>query len=168
MHDIGYVRGILKGDDQSGYVIDDSGQKVNLPRGSSDAALEPYHVDRSKLFVLDRVKELDAARIARAIEATRFPPSALPDDEDIEEEGSLVPPPTSSVSSVILTICARQTRLLRIRRDRHEPSARLQLACGRDRTIPPILLEHGVPSAADRHPLSQRHRDWATMDCKPL
>ena len=71
MHDIGYVRGILKGDDQSGYVIDDSGQKVNLPRGSSDAALEPYHVDRSKLFVLDRVKELDAARIARAIEATR-------------------------------------------------------------------------------------------------
>ena len=91
MHDIGYVRGILEGDDQSGYVVDDSGQKVNLPRGSSDAALEPYHVDRSKLFVLDRVKrELDAARIARAIEATRFPPSALPDEEDIDEEGSLV------------------------------------------------------------------------------
>ena len=91
MHDIGYVRGILKGDDQSGYVVDDSGQKVSLPRGSSDAALEPYHVDRSKLFVLDRVKgELDAARIARAIEATRFPPSAPPDEEDIDEEGSLV------------------------------------------------------------------------------
>jgi hypothetical protein len=90
MHDIGYVRGILKGDGQSGYVVDDSGQKVCLPRGSSDAALEPYHVDRSKLFVLDRVKVLDAARIARAIEATRFPPSALPDEEDIDEEGSLV------------------------------------------------------------------------------
>src|SRR5215471_16612834 len=90
MHDIGYVRGILKGDEQSGYVVDDSGQKVNLPRGSSDAALKPYHVDRSKLFVLDRVKELDAARIARAIEATRYPPAALPDEEDIDEEGSLV------------------------------------------------------------------------------
>jgi HD domain len=93
MHDIGYVRGILKGDGQSGYVVDDSGQKVCLPRGSSDAALEPYHVDRSKLFVLDRLaatKELDAQRIARAIEATRFPPSALPDEEDIDEEGSLV------------------------------------------------------------------------------
>ena len=90
MHDIGYVRGILKADDQSGYVVDDSGRKVNLPRGSSDAALQPYHVDRSKLFVLDRVKELDAARIARAIEATRFPPSAPPGEEDIDEEGSLV------------------------------------------------------------------------------
>jgi len=60
MHDIGYVRGILKGD-ESGYVIDDTGQKVSLPRGSSDAALEPYHVDRSNPFVLDRVKVLDAA-----------------------------------------------------------------------------------------------------------
>src|SRR5246127_4327552 len=52
MHDIGYVRGILKGDGIDGYVIDADGRKVMLPRGSSDAALMPYHVDRSKLFVL--------------------------------------------------------------------------------------------------------------------
>jgi hypothetical protein len=50
MHDIGYVRGILKGDGPGGYVIDATGRKAKLPRGSSDAALLPYHVDRSKLF----------------------------------------------------------------------------------------------------------------------
>ena len=38
-----------------GYVIDAAGRKVTLPRGCSDAALAPYHVERSKLFVLDRL-----------------------------------------------------------------------------------------------------------------
>src|SRR3984957_11355424 len=51
-HDIGYVRGILKGDGPDGYVIDAAGRKVELPRGCSDAALAPYHVERSKIFVL--------------------------------------------------------------------------------------------------------------------
>src|ERR1700747_914642 len=55
MHDIGYVRGILKGDGPDGYVIDASGRKAKLPRGSSDAALLPSHVERSKLFVMDRI-----------------------------------------------------------------------------------------------------------------
>src|ERR1700746_2614826 len=75
-HDIGYVRGIVKGDDNKGYVVDGPGRKVSLPRGSSDAALAPYHVERSKLFVLDRiatVEQLDGARIARAIGFTQFP-----------------------------------------------------------------------------------------------
>src|SRR4029078_11524535 len=72
-HDIGYVRGILKGDSADGYIINASGNKTRLPRGSSDAALMPYPVDSSKLYVMDHVKALDAARIANAIEATRFP-----------------------------------------------------------------------------------------------
>src|SRR5499425_3772214 len=54
MHDIGYVRGIVNGDEDDGYVVDGTGRKVSLPRGSSDAALAPYHVERSKLFVLER------------------------------------------------------------------------------------------------------------------
>ena len=45
-HDIGYVRGILNGDSADGYIVDTKGNKVKLPRGSSDAALLPYHVDR--------------------------------------------------------------------------------------------------------------------------
>ena len=68
-HDIGYVRGILKGDRPDGFVVDASGNKVTLPRGCSDAALAPHHVERSKLFVLDRlasIEELDGARIAGA------------------------------------------------------------------------------------------------------
>jgi len=93
-HDIGYVRGLLKGDDADGFVIDATGGKVSLPRGSSDAALMPYHVDRSKLYVMDRISGipgLDSERIARAIEGTRFPSSAANDVEGSEgEEASIV------------------------------------------------------------------------------
>ncbi len=91
-HDIGYVRGVVKGDEDDAYIVDGTGRKVSLPRGSSDAALAPYHVERSKRFVLDRVagfEELDGARIARAIEFTRFPYSLI-EAEEIGEEGSLL------------------------------------------------------------------------------
>ena len=91
-HDIGYVRGILEGDGPDGYVTDSKGGKIKLARGSSDAALLPYHVDRSKLFVMDRMGEsklLDASRITRAIECTRFPPLDDPDAMN-NEEGLLV------------------------------------------------------------------------------
>jgi len=90
-HDIGYVRGILKGDGPDGYVVDGKGGKTKLPRGASDAALMPYHVDRSKLFVMDHLANsnvVEAARIARAIEFTRFPPVEA-DDQD-EEDGLLL------------------------------------------------------------------------------
>ena len=91
LHDIGYVRGVLKGDGPDGYLIDAKGNKTKLPRGASDAALLPYHVDRSKLFVMDRIAKielLDAERIARAIEYTRFP--APPNGDEENEEGLLV------------------------------------------------------------------------------
>lgn len=93
LHDIGYVRGILKGDRSDGYVIDAAGRKATLSRDASDATLFPYHVDRSKLFVMDRLAEsdiFDSVRIARAIEFTRFPISAAEADGSANEEGSLV------------------------------------------------------------------------------
>jgi hypothetical protein len=92
-HDIGYVRGIIKGDEDDCYIADATGRKVSLPRGSSDAALAPYHVERSKLFVLDRlaaVEELDGARIARTIGFTQFPYRSPSDETEIDEEGSLL------------------------------------------------------------------------------
>ena len=92
-HDIGYVRGIVKGDGTDGLVIDAAGRKVSLPRGASDAALAPYHVDRSKLFVLERfaaAEEIDGERIANAIEHTRFPFSSAPDGHDVDEWASLL------------------------------------------------------------------------------
>lgn len=92
LHDIGYVRGVLMGDSEDGYVVDAKGGKANLQRGSSDAALTPYHVERSKLFALDRLSKMDlidATRVARAIEFTRFPSAIEPDGQNAEE-GSLV------------------------------------------------------------------------------
>lgn len=94
-HDIGYVRGILQGDGERAYVADLAGRTIELPIGSSDAALAPYHVDRSKLFVIERfdaVEEVDASRIARAIEYTRFPYAAASnaDIDDLNEEEGLL------------------------------------------------------------------------------
>jgi hypothetical protein len=65
----------MSGDTETEFVIG-KGEKVTLPRGASDAALMPYHVDRSKLFALERLEKtqnIDAERIAEAIEMTRFP-----------------------------------------------------------------------------------------------
>ena len=77
LHDIGFVRGVLKGDTRTEFVVDQAGTKVTLPRGASDAALMPYHVDRSKLFAYERLgntPRIDPARVAEAIEMTRFLP----------------------------------------------------------------------------------------------
>src|SRR5271156_2758046 len=93
LHDIGYVRGVLMGDGEDGYVIDAKGGKAKLARGASDAALTPYHVERSKLFALNRLKSvelIDADRVARAIEATRFPSNGTGNGHNDSEEGSLV------------------------------------------------------------------------------
>jgi hypothetical protein len=72
-------------------VIDAKGRKTRLPRGSSDAVLLPYHVDRSKLFVMDRIggsKFFDASRIANAIEYTRFP--SPPEQNGMDNEEGLL------------------------------------------------------------------------------
>jgi len=81
-HDIGYLRGICPGDTESSFVINEAGDTVTAPRGASDAFLTPHHVERSKIFVKHRLSQsgyLDADRIARAIELTRFP---VPEDDD--------------------------------------------------------------------------------------
>jgi hypothetical protein len=93
-HDIGYVRGVVHGDEEPSFVAE-AGRMVRLPTGSSDAALAPYHVDRSKLFVVERldgVDGLNAARIARAIEYKRFPyvPAQNEDLDDLQEEEGLL------------------------------------------------------------------------------
>ena len=93
MHDIGYVRGIFRDDDDDGYVIDAAHNKIKLPRGSSDAALLAHHVDRSKLFIMERIhgmEGLDGARIARAVEGTRFPSTMPADANGVDEEAALL------------------------------------------------------------------------------
>ena len=92
-HDIGYVRGLFKEDDGDGYVIDATGKKITLPRGASDASLIRHHVDRSKLYVMERMVAsplFDGQRIARAIEATRFPTSPAAEGHVYDDEAAIV------------------------------------------------------------------------------
>ncbi len=92
-HDIGYVRGVVVGDGPEGFVTNARGDRVKLPRGSSDAALLPYHVDRSKLYALDRFRSfefLDPERIANAIEGTRFPMEPGGDAAPLGEEAAIL------------------------------------------------------------------------------
>jgi hypothetical protein len=89
-HDIGYVRGIIAGDDEDGFVIDAAGGKVTLPRGASDASLMPYHVDRAKIYVrrrLEGFEAFDKDRIVSAIEGTRFPAR---EGQEYDAEASLL------------------------------------------------------------------------------
>lgn len=84
-HDVGYLRGLCPGDTETTFVINEHGDTVEAPRGASDAFLTPHHVERGKIFIRDRCRHidcLDAERIARAIELTRFP---VPDDSDHAE-----------------------------------------------------------------------------------
>jgi hypothetical protein len=84
-HDIGYVRGICRGDGDGSHVTSLAGDKVTLLEGATDALLTPYHVARSKLFVRERFAKalihLDTSAIEANIEHTRFP---VPEDEQHE------------------------------------------------------------------------------------
>ena len=82
-HDIGYVRGVCRGDRDGHFVTDAIGDLVTLPPGATDASLTPYHVTRSKLFVRERfgkvsLTHLDTLLIEQNIEHTRFP---VPEDD---------------------------------------------------------------------------------------
>ena len=114
-HDIGYVRGILQGDSPHDSVINANGEKIKLPRGASDAMLLPYHVDRSKLFVTERMGEskyLDADRIGRAIEYTRFPPQFEPEALWVINGRYFLSDPDFSAWQVLIGGYARRTHVL--------------------------------------------------------
>jgi hypothetical protein len=86
-HDIGYVKGVCRGDEGEMFATGIGDERVRIPPGGTDVALTPYHVNRSKLFVLERFSSkrqvdvathIDAKVITSYIEMTRFP---VPDDE---------------------------------------------------------------------------------------
>ena len=76
-HDIGYVKGICRGDGDGVFSTGIAGETVALPPGGTGAALTPYHVDRSKTFVREHFEQplmdIDVERIVSFIEMTRFP-----------------------------------------------------------------------------------------------
>jgi hypothetical protein len=84
-HDIGYVKGLCKGDTNGTVATGIEDQTVELSPWGTDAALAPYHVDRGKYFVLERFGQgmimgglIDAEVLSTYIEMTRFP---VPEDE---------------------------------------------------------------------------------------
>ena len=84
-HDIGYVRGVCKGDHDNHYVINADDQTVFLPPGATDASLAAHRVNRSKIFVQQRFEHVDLIEtdvINAYIEHTRFP---VPDAEIYRE-----------------------------------------------------------------------------------
>jgi hypothetical protein len=92
-HDIGYVRGICRADRVGAYVINERGETFAPPRGASDASLAPYHIERSKLAVRERFHGhalIDAERLVRAIELTRFPVPEGDDHCETDTEAGLV------------------------------------------------------------------------------
>jgi hypothetical protein len=112
-HDIGYVRGICRGDSGGQYVINFAGDKVTVPEGATDAAMTPYHIARSQLFVRERfskavLSHLDTAEIEAYIEHTRFP---VPEEEQhapTDDFPGLLRAADLSASLLISTTCVRR------------------------------------------------------------
>ena len=77
-HDIGYVRGICRGDGGGKYATGVGDETIELPPSGTDAALTPYHVNRAQRFVRDRfggktLIDIDVDRVCSFIEMTQFP-----------------------------------------------------------------------------------------------
>lgn len=86
-HDIGYVKGVCSQDkvEQRIYATGKGNETIKLPKGSTDASLTHYHVDRGKLFIQERFggHPLIISDIIKAnIELTRFP---VPKDGDHDD-----------------------------------------------------------------------------------
>jgi hypothetical protein len=86
-HDIGYVKGVCRSDTRDHFATGVGDELVYVSPEGTDVALTPYHVNRSKLFVKERLgcgllegmsQHLDANLVASYIEMTRFP--SPPDD----------------------------------------------------------------------------------------
>ncbi len=94
-HDIGFVKGVCRDDrpEKGRFATGKNGEMVSLPVGASDASLNPYHVDRGKLFIEERFgknKLINAAVIKQNIELTRFPVPSAEDHQDTQQSPGLV------------------------------------------------------------------------------
>ena len=76
-HDIGYVRGICRGDRPEHHqYVDGKGGYLHLIPAATGAALADHHVDRSQVYVATQLSQhacLDIATVQWNIEMTRFP-----------------------------------------------------------------------------------------------
>ena len=92
-HDIGFVRGLCKRDSNGHYHTGIGEETIELKRGSTDASMMPYHVDRGQVFVLENYADhddLDTVLIRQCIERTRFPIPDTPEYQAIDDMPGLV------------------------------------------------------------------------------
>ncbi len=94
-HDIGYVRGICQADKGDTIATGIGNEVVEVPPSGTNAMLQPFHVDRSKLFVRERfdgqlLVSIDAEAIVSYIEMTRFPVPEGESHKDTKGYGGLV------------------------------------------------------------------------------
>lgn len=88
-HDIGYVSGVCRLDGNGRFATGIGDETVAIAAGYTDAALTPYHVDRSITFVRERfattlVDDVDIDKIISYIGMTRFP---IPENDDCKGGG---------------------------------------------------------------------------------
>jgi hypothetical protein len=95
-HDIGYVKGVCRADRFGIYATGIGSETVEISETGTNAALTPYHVDRSKLFIKERfggktlVDFVNTDLIASYIEMTRFPVPEGPEYQDTRSFGGLL------------------------------------------------------------------------------
>lgn len=86
-HDIGFMRGLLRGDGDGELVISESGDAIDLDETQTDSSMNPHHVTRGRLFIQERFASdptIDVSTICHYIEMTRFP---VPDDARYQNTG---------------------------------------------------------------------------------
>ncbi len=86
-HDIGFLRGLLRGDDAGELVINEAGDAIDLADTQTDSSMNPHHVTRGRLYIQERFigdPEIDVSTICNYIEMTRFP---VPEDSRYQNTG---------------------------------------------------------------------------------
>ncbi len=87
-HDIGYVKNILSDDNNNAQKINNNGEHVVLKSIQTDASLTPYHVERGKMYIMQRNWHdcIDKNILADLISFTQFPHPDRGAPEGEEEE----------------------------------------------------------------------------------
>ena len=133
--------------------------------------MAPYHVDRSKMFVLERFKtiaQLDEERIAHAIEFTRFPATFMATENEIDEEGSLLRA-ADLIGQLGDPHYIRKSNALFYEFEEIglNKERGYEIASGYGRQVSAILLELHFSPHQGCDPLSQCHLEGTAVDCKP-
>ena len=153
-------------------MIDAAGNKVKLPRGASDAALLPHHVDRSNFTSWSAFRASSNSMpyaLPAPSKARRFPSSMPAAVERVGEEARAAAgcrPDRVTRRSALYS--QGQRALSRVRRSRSQPPARLREPRRHRPQVSTVLLEQRGAIHSICHSLSQRDGELPAMGRQPL